>query len=201
MTTRVTLAWPALEAGLNTLFARIATPPGMPAPSVVGAEQGQIGIRAPSNPTELSWTVESIRGVGRDELRTEYDADAVIPGDTYEPDPNDPAARLGGVVYSQNGHRVYTIEVRIESNEQSRPASAHGRALVSRLRLPSTQDALNALGLAYVTWDEVTDDTYDDEHGRAVSAYILSLILNGADVFADDPVTTIETSEITTTLA
>lgn len=200
-----------IETGLDALFRRLATVGGVVpasagsrAVSGIGKAQGQITFPAPSNPTTLDWTIVSVRPNGRGELRADYAGGTfegapdpvVIEGDTYVPDPGQPDLRLGGVVYSQHTHTSWTVEVRIESSEQTKPASAHWRALLGRLRLPSAHAELDALGLAYVNADEMADDTYDDEHGRAVSVFIGNLYLNGAEYAEDLPVTTIETSHV-----
>jgi hypothetical protein len=209
--TDTTVAWIPFRDGLNSIFKRTATVGGVipdvtgsRRPSAVGHVGGKVAVISPSNPTSLDWELVSIVPVGKDELRSEYrggtfegaEDPVVIEGDTYVPDPDAPELRLGGVVYAQTGQRSYTFEIRIESrNAESRPASEHARALVDRMRLPSVHDALEALGLAFVSWDEVTSDIYDDEEGRAVSVYIARLFMNGASYAEDLPVTTIETTQ------
>ena len=203
-----TVAWSTLEPGLSAMFKRIATVPGS-VPSVAGSKgPGTSQARSirehqmpvPSNPVTLDWYIVSMAPVGRDELRETYDPDTIIEGDTYQPDPEDPEARLGAVIVSAHGHRGWAIEVRIESTNQSKPASDNFRALVDRMRLPSVNDELTALGLAYTSHDEVADDEYDDEEGRRVSVYIARLFFNASSYAADAPITTIESAVITTTV-
>lgn len=198
-----TAAWATLEPALSALFARIATVPGaVPSasgstgPSVVRARSLTGKFPAPSNPTTLHWFVAKVERIGRDELRQTYDPDTMIEGDTYQPDPEDPEARLGAVIMSLHGHRRWTLEVRIESPNQSRPASEHFRALVDRMRLPSASAELEAVGLAYTGWDEMTDDEFDGDDGRPVSVYIGRLFFNGSSFAQDAPITTIESAEI-----
>ncbi len=204
-----TAFWSTLEPGLSTLFKRLATVPGV-VPSVTGSKgpsisSGRYGTNAvpsPSNPVTLDWTIASVTPVGKDELRTEYlpgtydaedgDTPIAIAGDTFEPDAENPELRLGGIVYSQHGQQVFTIEVRIESSNASHPPHEHFRALVGSMRLPSAAETLEALGLAYTSWDEIADSAYDDEDGRAVSVYIGRLYFNGSSYREDLPVTTIE---------
>lgn len=193
-----TLAWTQLEPALSALFARIAVAGGV-APSVVQASviKGQ-KFPSPSKPTTLKWRVVKAKPVGRDELRETYDPDTMIDGDTFEPDPDDPDARLGAIIPSVHGQRDWTIEVRVESPNQSVPASEHFRALVDGMRRPSASEELQATGLAWRGWEELTDDEYDGEDGRAVSVYVGRLYFNGASYVADTPITTIERANITT---
>jgi len=203
-----TAAWSTLEPALSALFARLSTVPGaVPSasgtsgPSVVQSRDVPRQFASPSNPTTLHWYIAQVVPIGRDELRSVYDADTAIVGDTYEPDPEDPEARLGAVLVSLHGQRIYTIEVRIECPNQSTPASEHFRALVDRIRLPSAADELEAIGLAYTNWDEIADDEYDGEDGRPVSVYIGRLVFNGASFAQDAPITTIESALVTTTVS
>ena len=199
----MTMVWADLEPALSALFARIATVPGSQpsilgslSPSVVRARSLTGQFPAPSSPTTLHWHIVKVSGVGRDELREMYDPDVAIDGDTFEPDPEDPEARLGGIIESVHGQRDFEIQVRVESPNQSTPASEHFRAVVDRMRLPSVRDELVATGLAYRGWEEITDDEYDGEDGRAVSVYIGRLYFNGASYAQDAPITTIERAKI-----
>jgi hypothetical protein len=198
------------------MFRRVATYGGE-SPNVTGSAKvtavghkgGKVAAPAPKNPATLEWAIVSCVPVGKDELRSEYRGGTfdppeegdptLIPGDTFEPDPENPELRLGGVVYSQHGQRSYTFEVRIESpNAESKPANLFAQAMVDRMRLPSVADELEALGLAFVGWDEITDDLYDGEDGRAVSVYIAHMFMNGASYSEDLPVTTIESAQVAT---
>jgi hypothetical protein len=212
-----TAAWAQLEPALSALFKRIATVPGSPvvpavagalSPSVVEARLLKNKLPAPSRPVTLDWYIVSIVGVGKDEIRSEYrpgtfdateeETPIEIPGDVYEPNPDEPDERLGGVVVSQHGQRTWTLELRAESHNQSQPATETMRALVDSMRLDSVNAELEAIGLAYTGWSELTDDAYDDEDGRAVSVYIAQLFFNGSSFREDAPQTTIESAEITT---
>lgn len=199
-----TLAWAELEPKVSALFTRIATVPGeIPSvtgslsPSVVQARSTSNMFPAPSSPTTLHWHVQKVAPVGRDEIREAYDPDTKIDGDTYVPDPENPDERLGAVIATEHGQRKWTIQVRIESPNQSVPASEHFRAMVDRMRLPSVADELEATGLAYTGWNELTDAEYDGEDGRPISVYIAQLFFNGASFAQDSPVTTIEVADIT----
>ncbi len=198
-----TAAWSTLAPALSALFARLATVPGsVPSasgtsgPSVVQSRDVPRQFAAPSNPTTLHWYIAQIVPIGRDELRSAYDAETQPDGDTYD----GAGAPLGSIIATLHGQRVYTIEVRIECPNQSTPASEHFRALVDRIRLPSAADELEAIGLAYTTWDELADDEYDGEDGRPVSVYIGRLVFNGASFAQDAPITTIESALIATTV-
>lgn len=202
-----TAAWSQLEPALSASFRRIATVPGAipsvsgsSSPSVVSARSIRGQMPSPSNPTTLHWYILRVEPVGRDELRTVYDPDTMIEGDTYQPDPEDPEARLGAIITTLHGQRAWTIEVRVESPNQSIPASEHFRSLVDRMRLPSVSAELEAVGLAYTGWSEITDDEMDGEDGRPVSVYIGQLFFNGASFAQDSPITTIEDANIAYTV-
>lgn len=199
-----TVAWSALEPALNTLFARIATIPGSvpsvsgsASPSVVQSRSVPAKMPSPSNPATLHWYIVSMAPVGRDELREAYDPDTMIEGDTYEPNPEDPEERLGAILVSEHGQRAWVLEVRIESPNQSKPASEYFRVLVDRMRLPSAAAEIEAVGLAYTGHSKIADGEYDGEDGRPISVYIGQLFFNGASFSQDSPITTIEVANIT----
>ncbi len=207
------MAWAQLEPALSALFTRIATIPGTvpsvagsKSPSVVQARSLSNKFPAPSNPATLHWHPVSVTTVGRDELRGGYvpgtydagedETPLEIPGDTFEPDPENPELRLGGIIMSAHGQRAWTIEVRIETPHQSIPASEHFRALIDSMRLPSVSEELVPTGLAYTGWEKIEDAEYDGEDGRAVSVYIGRLFFNGSSFREDVPITTIEQAQI-----
>ena len=145
---------------------------------------------------KLEWKIVSVVGLGFEEQREEYDPLLVIPGDTYEPDPLDPLARLGGVVTTVSGNRVIHVQVKCEAH-----APGGGGAFMflekcrTRLCLPSVIDTLEAAGFAIADVSDARCVDFTDPNGRLVSAALFELTVNAADAASDDPVTTIETVE------
>ncbi len=142
---------------------------------------------------KLDYQIVSTIGLGTDELRTVYDEGIEIPGDTYEPDPLDPLARLGGVVYSVHGNRQVRVQIKAETFA---PAGGGAFAYVERVRtrlmLPTIGDRLEAVGFAVAELNDSRPADYS-ENGRIVSVAWFEITFNAADIASDDPVTTIET--------
>jgi hypothetical protein len=151
------------------------------------------GSTATNALTKLEYEIVSIVGLGVDELRNPYDADTLIAGDTYEPDPEDPDARLGAILPTMQGNRIITLQVKAETQA---PSAAGAWQYIERIRtrlgLESFNEALEAVGLAVNDMREARPFSYTDDSGRTVQVVIFELVLNAADSAQDDPVTTIE---------
>lgn len=150
--------------------------------------------RLPTNElTKLEYEIVSIVGLGVDERRNPYDADTLIPDDTYEPDPDDPDARLGAILPTVQGNRIITLQIKAETQA---PSAAGAWLYIERIRtrlgLGSFNDGLEAVGLAINDTREARPYSYTDDSGRTVQVVIFELVLNASDSAQDDPVTTIE---------
>jgi hypothetical protein len=146
--------------------------------------------------TELSFKLRTVARVGRDELRTEYDPEAEIDGDTYAGDD----APLGGIVYTATGQRRLMLEVKVECGQGTVMAWPFIERVRDRIQLPSSRDALAALGVA-VARVGVTRDMAFSNAARVVSAAVLEIELNAASSEVDAPVTTIEDFEAETDIS
>lgn len=146
---------------------------------------------------KMTFELTTVTTLGRDEQRKTYDPDAVITGDIYEPDPENPAARLGGIVHETGGNRVWLVTVKCEAFWGAAAGTAHYHLERVRtwLNLPSVREALALLGLARNSISPSHMADYDDDSGRRVSVQWFELRLNAADSATDAPVTTIETAE------
>jgi hypothetical protein len=136
--------------------------------------------------------ITSISAVGTDEIRSAYDAEIEIEDDTYEPDPENPEARLGGIVHSAAGNRRITLDVLVEAERQDRTALPFTERIRDRLALPSSARALDALGVSFqsATPTRTLDITRDK---RPLSVYVFEVVLDGFSLESDEAVTTIET--------
>lgn len=198
-----------LQDSLTTLQAVLNVACGIPgstaAPangSFVFPQVGADGVALPNGDmpgnelAKLTYDVISIVGLGNDEARNTYDPDAVIEGDEYEPDPDDPEARLGGVIQSIHGNRLITVQVKCE---QQAPNAAGAFTYIERVRtrmvLPSVSEALEAKGLAVADMTAARPASYVDNNGRTVAVVYFEIVFNAADSASDDPVTTIETAD------
>lgn len=184
-----TVAWADLRAGLSEVFRVYAQ---MPLGSVTQSRDEPALTPDQHVATALRWKLAEIVPLGRAELTQAYHPEIAIPGDTYQPNPDNPDERLGAVVESVRQNLRLVVEVVIECDFQSVHASTFGRALASRIWLPNALDALAALGLALAHVRELGDDTFDGDDGSPVSAYVLALEFAGASDVSDTPVTTIE---------
>ncbi len=146
---------------------------------------------------KMTFELTSVTPLGRDEQRKTYDPDAVIAGDIYEPDPENPSERLGGIVHETGGNRVWLVTVKCEAFVGAAAGTAHYHLerVRTRLNLPSVREALTLLGLARNSIGPSRQADYDDDSGRRVSVQWFELKLNAADSAADAPVTTIEKTE------
>lgn len=146
---------------------------------------------------KMTFELTAITSLGRDEQRKTYDPNAVIAGDTYQPDPNDPDARLGGIIHETGGNRVWLVTVKCEAfwGAPAGCAHYHLERVRTRLNLPSVREAMASLGLARNSIGPSHMADYDDDSGRRVSVQWFELKLNAADSATDAPVTTIETVE------
>lgn len=196
-----------LQGSLTTLAALLNIAAGVPGSTAqytdgpfvfpqVGAD-GVVtlpdGSTATNELTKLEYEIVSIVGLGNDELRNPYDPDVLLPGDTYEPDPEDPDARLGAVIPTQHGNRIITLQVKAETQA---PSAAGAWQYIERIRtrlgLASFNESLEAVGLAVNDMREARPFSYTDDSGRTVQVVIFELVLNAADSAQDDPITTIE---------
>lgn len=146
----------------------------------------------------ITYNLTSISSLGRDEIRKAYDANAVIAGDTYEPDPENPAVRLGGVVHETTGNRVWLLTIKCEASVGAPDGAVHYHIerVRTRLNLPSVREGLALLGLARNSiGPSRAADYVDDNTGRTVAVQWFELKLNAADSATDAPVTTIETAD------
>jgi hypothetical protein len=135
--------------------------------------------------------------IDTDEVFEEYDEDAVIAGDLYEPDPEDPEARLGAIVQTVSGQRRLTVSIKVECFDQSDSGTAlkYLKRIRTRLRLPSSRAVLEAAGAFIQDIGPSRDLSHDDDtDGRMlrVSVQQFDLFLNCTDTESDAPVTTIE---------
>lgn len=154
-----------------------------------------IGSGAGTNPqARATIQILSVAGWGFDEWRRTYDPDAVIPGDTY----SGPGAPLGGIIYEVKGTRAVTVQFMVECFDQT-GAGAHVflEQIRTRIGLPSIEETLNAAGFAYQTIKASHTADYDDENGRRVDVALFEMVFNAFDTATDDPVTTIETVDLT----
>lgn len=141
----------------------------------------------------LTYDVISLTEMGMPENRGEYDPDVSIAGDTYEPDPDDPEARLGGIVANVSGNRLLTLQVRCEvrAGDSAGPFTYLER-IRTRLGLDGVIASLDAVGLAANTIGASRPADFKDDSGLWVRCAFLEIVFNAADCAADDPVTTIE---------
>lgn len=197
-----------LQGSLTALAAMLNVAAGVPGAtanysdgSFVFPQVGADGVAVlpdgnlPTNElTKLEYEIVSIVGLGWEELRNPYDPDTLIDGDTYEPDPDDPDARLGAVIPTLGGNRVITLQVKAETQA---PSAAGAWLYIERIRtrivLDSFNENLEAVGLAVADVGIATPHSYRDDSGRKVQVVILELVLNAADNQQDDPLTSIET--------
>ncbi len=116
--------------------------------------------------------ITSIVGLGRDELREEYDADTIPAGDTYTP-------QLGAIITTATGNRVLTVTVRCEMHDADASAWPAIEAVRDKLRLPSSQARLAALGVATQRIGRSLDVSRNWD-GRAVSECLFEWVLNAS---------------------
>jgi hypothetical protein len=196
--------WPQLEAGLEALCIRLSNLPVTDVPSaasgikVAGSSQGQLLLPSDVQQADIEFAVISDIGYGMPELRMRYDADVPVPGDTYEPDPEDPEARLGAVIAEVNENRQVVLQVSVSSAFQETNAYDYARAIALRLPLPSAREELVALGLALVDVGPVAGPIPQlDPNFRAVGKYAFEVTCNYMGYAIDIPQTTIETADVT----
>lgn len=165
-------------------------PAGAPVREEESTDDGQVS---------LDFSILSNVQHGEYELREEYDEDLEVEGDEYEPDPEDPEARLGGIVQSVNVNEDVTIEITCDRFNQTAPAYATLARIRDRLFLPSARATCATLGIAVRGASPIRRIDAEIE-GRAVSRYALELHCNSmANAIEDEPITTIETVPIDTT--
>jgi len=185
--------WPTLQAGLTALFATLS---GLPA-GMGGPNDGKISFPAKDLRGEFEFRIVSNAPVGIDERRRDYDPDAEVPGDEFEVPDAPPGTRLGGFIYSTAGNRKVTIEFRVDCRKVTVGARDFVEAVANKIQLPTARASLRELGLALASVGPVVDAVGGfDEHGRAVSAYVVEIFCNAAASVADTPITTIEQIEV-----
>lgn len=138
----------------------------------------------------VDFQIVSIVGWGYDEWRSTYNPDEPIPGDTYA----GPGAPLGSFHYVVTGPRYVTVQIKVEAFDphDGNAAYVYLERIRTRLGLPSVEDSLRAVNLAYQTVGASHDLSYDDDNGRRVSAAAFEIVFNSSDFAQDDAVTTIE---------
>jgi hypothetical protein len=141
----------------------------------------------------LDVNILSVRSLGQDEVIGAYDPDAEIEGDEYEPNPDDPEERLGGIVFTLEGVRQIVVEVMITAERQDATALPHTEGIRDRLELPSSVAALEALGLGVARIGPTRSIDFPGPDKRELSAYVFEVTLNAGASATDAPVTTIET--------
>jgi len=196
-----------LQGSLTTLAALLNAAAGVPGSTAtytdgpfIFPQVGEDGVAVlpdgslPTNQlTKLEYSIVSIVGLGQEELRNEYDENTAIDGDTYEPDPNNPAARLGAIIPTVHGNRIITLQVKAETQAPSAAGAwQYIERIRTRLALETFNEQLEAVGLAVNDMREARPFSYVDDSGLTVQVVIFELVLNAADSAQDDPVTTIE---------
>jgi hypothetical protein len=142
---------------------------------------------------KLEYKIVSITNVGQDELRSAYDGDLTIPGDTYV---SPEGGALGGVVATSTGNREIVVQIKAETWDPSGGgAFAYVERVRTRLGLPTIGDRLEAAGVAIQDTRDARAADYVDDDGRNVCVAWFEVIFNAADSASDDPTTTIETVE------
>jgi hypothetical protein len=169
-------------------------------PEIANGESQSTYFPDPTTGAKATFDVIAVVPVHTDELREEYDEDLEIDGDTYEPDPEDPEARLGGIVHSLHGQRRLTVSIKVECYLQSDAATAWNllERIRTRIQLPSSRATLSAAGAAISDLGTSRDLSFDDDTTnppRRVSCAQFDLFLHATDSQTDDPVTTIEQVE------
>lgn len=202
----LTAALTTLEAVLDVCCGVAGSPPrnvGVPFvfPEVGRTGQTVGGDVSQNSGARVTYDIISIVGLGNDEHRYSYDPNAVIAGDLYQPDPNNPSARLGGVITTISGNRIITVQVKVEVFGAGSDMRAGAFTIIERCRtrlcLPSVNEALNAVRLAVNDIRDARTADFRDKNGGLVRCAYFELVLNAADCVVDDPVTTIETAEPT----
>lgn len=204
------IAWSSFRPAFAALLTRLG---GLP-PNVAKARDDGFDFTFPAGApvreedsdddgqVSLDFSILSSVPHGEYENRNAYDANAAVEGDEYEPDPEDPEARLGGIVQSVNVNEDVTIEITCDRFNQTAPAFATLARIRDRMFLPSARVTCATLGIAVRGAGQIrrVDSEID---GRAVSRYALELHCNSmANAVEDEPITTIEsvpvdTSEVT----
>lgn len=142
---------------------------------------------------KLDYQIVSSIGLGSDELRMFYDPTVVISGDTYQPNPAVPLARLGGKRQFVHGNRQIRVQIKAETFAPTGGgAFAYVERVRTRLMLPTIGSRLEAAGVAVADISDTRPSDYTSAAGRLVSVATFEITFNAADVAEDDPTTTIE---------
>lgn len=176
--------------GLDALFASMSglTASGFDGESPVYADD--------VSQASISVKILSMNRIGQDEDRSVYDADAVVVGDTFTGE----GTPLGGFIPTFIGQRSLHVQVLVECELQDRAHTAwrYLEQCRDRLALPSSKDALSALGLAVAHLSDSRNLDYMDNEGRQVSAAAFDIEFNTASTTTElsAPITTIETVDL-----
>lgn len=168
--------WEPIREGVRTL---VSTLTGLPA-SWSDRERGYV---SDTTDAEAYLSVVSVVSVGRDEVR--HETRELDPGPGHE------------VVPVLQGLRIWTLSVRVEvmHHADAAHATVYTSRLRSRLRLPSSQDALAALGCALVeVLPDVEISTVYDQRARSVHA--LDVRISAVSVEEDTAIGWIESTEL-----
>lgn len=193
----VVFDYDALSAGMAAVIGVACNLPG----SSCGTAQNEDGaFYFPSNDpadgstlAKITYEITMVRALGCDEWRIGYDPTVMIPGDTYQPDPNDPSARLGAVIYSSEGNRQINISIKCECWDLvGSGAVKYIERIRTRMGMPSFNLALRELRCAWFKASNTRTLKYNTDDGRAVDVAQFDLVLNAADAAVDDPITSIE---------
>lgn len=151
----------------------------------------------PSTDARLEFKLVSLVSLGGgDEVRTEFDPDLEIPGDTSG---EGGAPVSGGFTSTVSGVRVLTFSVKGTCYDHKKGAFEYLERVRSNLQRPSILDRIKALDLSLNDVMPGRDISYVRE-GRAVSCAVFDLVLNATSGLTDDPVTTIESVNTTHTI-
>jgi hypothetical protein len=183
-----------VRRGLRVIFDRLA---GTAQPTANSPDQPW---SAPDFGTfaSVSFKITLVRTHGRDEVRMTYDPDLPVAGDTYQPDPEDPDARLGAFAVEVVGQRTINVSVRVERDDNSDDATALpiAEGIRAGLKLPSVLSSLQDLGLGISRISDLRDLSYTGSDDRVTSVGQFDLLLTASSSIVDgEPVTTIEVVE------
>lgn len=158
-------------AAISALLARLA---GLHAKAVGPADAGW-RLPSPAEQARVDFDLISNVGLGVDEWATEFDPDAEIEGDTSGPGG---AAATGGIIYTAQGDRVQTWQVKVECGRQDATAHRYAERIRNGLGLPSTRAALAAVGLGLQLPVGATRPAHFAHDGRQISAAIFEFRTN-----------------------
>lgn len=189
----------AMRTGLAAIFRKISGLSSVVSENAQAVtQQDQPWVMANQDTdARLTFNTVSIRSIGgADEVRQEYDPDLEFEGDTSGPD-DEPAN--GGFAINVGGPRVWTLTIKVECWDLNKTAFEYAERARANLQRPSVLAMIVALGCSLNDVRASRDISFD-ERGRRVSAAVFELVLNITSNLDDDPVTTIETVNVTPTV-